>query len=248
MIFESGSNVTLTSDNGDLIKNSGNATITVENGANSTINPHASTKSFEANTGQVARGIVSAGGSINVEKGGNLTFNLSQNSGDPYMPRAIYLTNGATITDNGNIKINVNVNGQPSTDNSMAVYISGSSTIKVGNGAAFEIAAKNLGSYAGSLFKIDGKGTTVELDPHSTFKISGDVTGAVTGIELGDESAFTSDQPEEFTIDLSANRNKDKAFIKNGTINFTSVKNTNVVNIDDDDDYQVPLGKVNVDL
>ena len=34
VIFESGSNVTLTSDNGDVIKNSGNATITVENGAN----------------------------------------------------------------------------------------------------------------------------------------------------------------------------------------------------------------------
>ena len=235
IIFESGSNVTLTTDNGDVIKNSGNATtITVKNGANVTINPHASTKSFEANTGQVALGIVSAGGSINVEQGGNLTFNLSQNSGDPYMPGAIYLTNGATITDNGNIKINVN--GQPSTGNSMPVYVSGDSTIKVGNGAAFEIAAKNLGSYAGSLFKIDGTGT-VELDPHSTFKISGDGTGAVAGIELGSGSIFTSDQPEEFTIDLSANNNSSKALIKNGTIKFTRVK---TMDVDDPN----PLAKV----
>lgn len=239
VIFESGSNVTLTTDNGDVIKNSGNATtITVKNGANVTINPHASTKSFEANTGQVARGIVSAGGSINVEQGGNLTFNLSQNSGDPYMPGAIYLTKGATITDNGNIKINVN--GQPSTGNSMPVYISGSSIIKVGNGATFEIAAQNLGSYAGSLFKIDGTGT-VELDPHSTFKISGDGTGAVTGIELGTGSIFTSDQPKEFTIDLSANNSSGKALIKNGAINFTRVKNTDV-----DKASQVPLGEATV--
>ncbi|MGN1284010.1 MAG: pectate lyase-like adhesive domain-containing protein, partial [Candidatus Limosilactobacillus intestinavium] len=239
VIFESGSNVTLTSDNGDVIQNSGNATtITVQNGANVTINPHASTKTFEANTDQVARGIVSAGGSINVEQGGNLTFNLSQNTGDPYMPGALYLTNGATITDNGNIKINVN--GQPSTGNSMPVYISGASTIKVGNGATFEITAQNLGSYAGSLFKIDGKGT-IELDPQSTFKISGDGTGAVTGIELGTGSTFTSDQPKEFTIDLSNNTNNKKTLIKNGTINFTRVKNTNV-----DAASQLPIGKADV--
>ena len=110
----------------------------------------------------------------------------------------------------------------------------------MGNGATFEIAAQNLGSYAGSLFKIDGTGT-VELDPHSTFKISGDGTGAVTGIELGTGSIFTSDQPKEFTIDLSANNSSGKALIKNGAINFTRVKNTDV-----DKASQVPLGEATV--
>ena len=239
IIFDEGSNVTLETDNGNVIQNQGNATITVKNGANVTINPHASTKSFEnaGTVGQVARGIYSAGGAINVEQGGNLIINLSQNSGDPYLPGAIYLNSGAVINDNGNIKINVNgapYNGAKYTP----VYLNGDSTIKVGNGASFEIAAENLGDFNSSLFTVDGKGT-VTLEPHSTFKITGDGTGAVTAVGLGSGSTFTSDQPEEFTIDLSANTSSGKTLIKNGTINFTRVKNTNVAS-----QYQVALGKV----
>ncbi len=239
IIFDEGSNVTLETDNGNVIQNQGNATITVKNGANVTLNPHASTGSFEnaGTVGKVARGIYSAGGAINIEQGGNLVINLSQNSGDPYLPGAIYLNSGAVINDNGNIKINVN--GAPySGAKYTPVYLNGDSTIKVGNGASFEIAAENLGDFNSSLFTVNGKGT-VTLEPHSTFKITGDGTGAVTAVGLGSGSTFTSDQPEEFTIDLSANTSSGKTLIKNGTINFTRVKNTNVAS-----QYQVPLGKV----
>ncbi|WP_113898056.1 DUF1542 domain-containing protein [Limosilactobacillus reuteri] len=239
IIFDEGSNVTLETDNGNVIQNQGNSTITVKNGANVTLNPHASTGSFEnaGTVGKVARGIYSAGGAINIEQGGNLVINLSQNSGDPYLPGAIYLNSGAVINDNGNIKINVN--GAPySGAKYTPVYLNGDSTIKVGNGASFEIAAENLGDFNSSLFTVNGKGT-VTLEPHSTFKITGDGTGAVTAVGLGSGSTFTSDQPEEFTIDLSANTSSGKTLIKNGTINFTRVKNTNVAS-----QYQVPLGKV----
>ncbi|MCC4381921.1 FIVAR domain-containing protein [Limosilactobacillus reuteri] len=239
IIFDEGSNVNLETDNGNVIQNQGDATITVKNGANVTLNPHASTKSFEGagTVGQVARGIYSAGGAINIEQGGNLVINLSQNSGDPYLPGAIYLNSGAVINDNGNIKINVN--GEPySGAKYTPVYLNGDSTIKVGNGASFEIAAENLGAFNSSLFTVDGKGT-VTLEPHSTFKISGDGTGALTAVGLGSGSTFSSDQPDEFTIDLSANTSSGKTLIKNGTINFTRVKNTNVAS-----QYQVALGKV----
>nr|WP_304678568.1 DUF1542 domain-containing protein [uncultured Lactobacillus sp.] len=241
IIFDEGSNVTLETDNGNVIQNQGDATITVKNGANVTLNPHASTVSFEnaGTVSKVARGIYSAGGAINIEQGGNLVINLSQNSGDPYLPGAIYLNSGAVINDNGNIKINVN--GEPySGAKYTPVYLNGDSTIKVGNGASFEIAAENLGAFNSSLFTVDGKGT-VTLKPHSTFKISGDGTGALTAVGLGSGSTFTSDQPKEFTIDLSANTSSDKTLIKNGTINFTRVKNTNVAS-----QYQVALGKVDV--
>ena len=240
IIFDEGSNVTLETDNGNVIQNQGNATITVKNGANVTLNPHASTKGFEnaGTVGQVARGIYSAGGAINVEQGGNLVINLSQNSGDPYLPGAIYLNSGAVINDNGSIKINVN--GAPySGDRYTPVYLNGDSTIKVGNGASFEIAAENLGAFNSSLFTVDGKGT-VTLEPHSTFKISGDGTGALTAVGLGSGSTFTSDQPDSFTIDLSANTSTDKSLIKNGTINFTRVKTVT------DGSESQPLGKIDV--
>ena len=241
IIFDEGSNVTLETDNGNVIQNQGDATITVKNGANVTLNPHASTKSFEnaGTVGQVARGIYSAGGAINIEQGGNLVINLSQNSGDPYLPGAIYLNSGAVINDNGSIKINVN--GEPySGAKYTPVYLNGDSTIKVGNGASFEIAAENLGAFNSSLFTVDGKGT-VTLEPHSTFKISGDGTGALTAVGLGSGSTFTSDQPNSFTIDLSANTSDGKALIKNGTINFSRVKT-----VATDGTTSEPLGKIDV--
>lgn len=240
IIFDEGSNVTLETDNGNVIQNQGNATITVKNGANVTLNPHASTTGFEnaGTVGRVARGIYSAGGAINVEQDGNLTINLSQNSGDPWMPGAIYLNSGATITDNGNIKINVN--GAPYTGNSyMPVYLNGNSTINVGNGGSFDISAKNLGSFASPLLSINGTGT-VKLDPHSKFSITADGNGAITGVGLGNGSTFTSDQPDSFTIDLSANTSNDKSLIKNGTINFTRVKTVT------DGSESQPLGKIDV--
>ena len=241
IIFDEGSNVTLETDNGNVIQNQGDATITVKNGANVTLNPHASTVSFEnaGTVGKVARGIYSADGAINIEQGGNLVINLSQNSGDPYLPGAIYLNSGAVINDNGNIKINVNgapYNGAKYTP----VYLNGDSTIKVGNGASFEIAAENLGDFNSSLFTVDGKGT-VTLEPHSTFKITGDGTGAVTAVGLGSGSTFTSDQPDAFTIDLSANTSDGKALIKNGTIKFSRVKTVTT-----DGTTSEPLGKIDV--
>ena len=241
IIFDEGSNVTLETDNGNVIQNQGDATITVKNGANVTLNPHASTVSFEnaGTVSKVARGIYSAGGAINIEQGGNLVINLSQNSGDPYLPGAIYLNSGAVINDNGNIKINVNgapYNGAKYTP----VYLNGDSTIKVGNGASFEIAAENLGDFNSSLFTVDGKGT-VTLETHSTFKITGDGTGAVTAVGLGSGSTFTSDQPDAFTIDLSANTSDGKALIKNGTIKFSRVKTVTT-----DGTTSEPLGKIDV--
>ncbi|MCC4382296.1 DUF1542 domain-containing protein [Limosilactobacillus reuteri] len=240
IIFDEGSNVTLETDNGNVIQNQGNATITVKNGANVTLNPHASTGSFEnaGTVGKVARGIYSAGGAINIEQGGNLVINLSRNSGDPYLPGAIYLNSGAVINDNGSIKINVN--GEPySGAKYTPVYLNGDSTIKVGNGASFEIAAENLGAFNSSLFTVDGKGT-VTLEPHSTFKISGDGTGALTAVGLGSGSTFTSDQPDSFTIDLSANTSTGKSLIKNGAINFSRVKTVT------DGNESQPLGKIDV--
>nr|WP_253284354.1 DUF1542 domain-containing protein [Limosilactobacillus reuteri] len=86
---------------------------------------------------------------------------------------------------------------------------------------------------------ISGKGT-VKLAPHSNFKISADGTGALTAINLSSGSTFTSDQPDSFTIDLSANTSTDKSLIKNGTINFTRVRTVT------DGNESQPLGKINV--
>ena len=87
---------------------------------------------------------------------------------------------------------------------------------------------------------ISGKGT-VKLAPHSNFKISADGTGALTAINLSSGSTFTSDQPDSFTIDLSANTSTGKSLIKNGTINFSRVKT-----VATDGTTSEPLGKIDV--
>ena len=240
--FNEDSTVNLVTTNANVIENGGGTTnINVKKGANVILEPHTQTgmEQFFSVDG-IARGIASnATTNLTIDEGANLNISLKDNPDDAYHSSALYLNSGATIKNNGNLTITSD--GTPyykSSGIDAPVYINGTAVINVGNTGNLTLTATNLGTYNGDLMKINGTGT-VSLDPHSTFKISADGTGALTAINLSSGSTFTSDQPKEFTIDLSANTSSGKTLIKNGTINFTRVKNTNVAS-----QYQVPLGKV----
>ncbi|TGY56343.1 beta strand repeat-containing protein, partial [Limosilactobacillus reuteri] len=243
IIFDENSNVTLTTTNSNVLEiDGGTATIDVKNGANVTINPHSKGNPENRNgigTGSIARAIASnANTTINVDKGANLTINTEKASGDSDVAGALYLNSDATLNVNGDL--NINSTGTPSTKNDgYPVYIAGNAAINVGNGGKFNLSATNTGSYNDNLMSISGKGT-VKLAPHSNFKISADGTGALTAINLSSGSTFTSDQPDAFTIDLSANTSTGKSLIKNGTIHFTRVKTVT------DGNESQPLGKIDV--
>ncbi len=244
IIFDENSNVTLGTTNSNVLEiDGGTATIDVKNGANVTINPHSKGNPENRNgigTGSIARAIASnANTTINVDKGANLTINTEKASGDSDVAGALYLNSDATLNVNGDL--NINSNGTPSTkNNGYPVYIAGNAAINVGNGGKFNLSATNTGSYSDNLMSISGKGT-VKLAPHSNFKISADGTGALTAINLSSGSTFTSDQPDSFTIDLSANTSTGKSLIKNGTINFSRVKT-----VATDGTTSEPLGKIDV--
>ena len=245
IVFESGSNVHLKTVNSNVIEiDGGTTTIDVKSGANVTLEPHTTSgpESDFMNVNGISRGIASKGTTkLNIEKDATLTIPLTMATGDNYLSSAMDLESGATINNNGTLMITSE--GTPHYQNNGwddPVYINGGAQINVGDGAIFNLEATNLGDFKGHLMTVSGTGT-VSLDPHSTFKISGDGTGALTAINLSSGSTFTSDQPKEFTIDLSANTSSGKTLIKNGTINFTRVKNTNVAS-----QYQVALGKVDV--
>jgi len=242
--FNEDSTVNLVTTNANVIENGGGTTnINVKKGANVILEPHTQTgmEQFFSVDG-IARGIASnATTNLTIDEGANLNISLKDNPDDAYHSSALYLNSGATIKNNGNLTITSD--GTPyykSSGIDAPVYINGTAVINVGNTGNLTLTATNLGTYNGDLMKINGTGT-VSLDPHSTFKISADGTGALTAINLSSGSTFTSDQPKEFTIDLSANTNDSKALIKNGTIEFTRVKNTNV-----NEEYQNPLGMMTV--
>ncbi|MCC4326543.1 DUF1542 domain-containing protein, partial [Limosilactobacillus reuteri] len=243
IIFDENSNVTLTTEDANALEiDGGTTTIYVKDGANVAINPHSKGNPENRNgigTGKVARAIAAnAKMTINIDPNATLTINTEKVDGDKDVAGALYLNSDAALNVNGNLVINSNGTPSASKNNGVPVYINGNANINVGNGGSFVLDATNLGDYSSSLISVNGKGT-VKLDPHSTFKISADGTGALTAVNLSSDSTFTSDQPKEFTIDLSANTSSGKTLIKNGTINFTRVKNTNVAS-----QYQVPLGKV----
>ena len=244
IIFDEGSNVHLNTVNSNVIEiDGGTTTIDVKTGANVTLEPHTTSgpESNFMNVNGIGRGIASSGiTTLNIEKNATLNIPLTMDNGDKYLSSALDLNSGATINNNGTLKITSDGSPYYRSDGwDDPVYINGDASINVDNGASFILESTNLGSYNGHLMTISGKGT-VKLDPHSNFKISGDGTGAITAINLSSGSTFTSDQPDSFTIDLSANTSADKSLIKNGTINFSRVKTVT------DGSESQPLGKIDV--
>ena len=244
IIFDENSNVTLTTEDANALEiDGGTTTIDVKDGANVAINPHSKGNPESRNgigTGYVARAIAAnAKMTINIDPNSTLTINTEKVDDDKDVAGALYLNSDAALNVNGKLVINSNGTPSASKSNGVPVYINGSANINVGNGGSFVLDATNLGDYSSSLISVNGKGT-VKLDPHSTFKISGDGTGAVTAINLSSGSTFTSDQPDSFTIDLSANTSNGKSLIKNGTINFSRVKTVT------DGNESQPLGKIDV--
>ena len=244
IIFDENSNVTLTTEDANALEiDGGTTTIDVKDGANVAINPHSKGDPENRNgigTGDVARAIAAnAKMTINIDPNSTLTINTEKVDGDKDVAGALYLNSDAALNVNG--KLVINSNGTPSANksNGVPVYINGSAKINVGNGGSFSLDATNLENYSSSLISINGKGT-VKLDPHSSFKISGDGTGALTAINLSSGSTFTSNQPNSFTIDLSKNTSNGKSLIKNGTINFSRVKTVT------DGSESQPLGKIDV--
>ncbi len=244
IVFDEGSNVHLKTVNSNVIEiDGGTTTIDVKTGSNVTLEPHTTTgpESNFMNVNGIGRGIASSGTTtLNIEKDATLNIPLTMDSGDKYLSSALDLNYGATINNNGTLKITSDGSPYYRSDGwDDPVYINGDASINVGNGASFILESTNLGSYNGHLITISGTGT-VKLDPHSSFKINGDGTGAVTAINLSSGSKFTSDQPDSFTIDLSKNTSTGKSLIKNGTINFSRVKTVT------DGSESQPLGKIDI--
>ena len=220
--FNSGSNVTLTTTNSNVVEvDKGTTTINVKNGAQVSLNPHTQifTEQHRMRMDGIARGIASDGDTtLNIDQGGNLDINLTKNTKDWYLSGALYLNSGATINVNGNL--NINSNGKPyyrSQGWDDPVYINGNATIKV-NGGSFKVNATNIGDYKGSIVTSNGN-TTIAINHHGTFDVTSDGTKA-TGVSLGNGSTFTSTQPELFNISMPDGATA----IKNGKVQFNGVK------------------------
>ncbi|WP_242362194.1 DUF1542 domain-containing protein [Limosilactobacillus antri] len=246
IVFADNSNVTLTTTNSNLLEIDGGATtIDVQTGANVSLNPHSKGNPEQLHgigTGRIARAIASNGNTtLNIASGAKLNINLQKDASDSDLSGALYLNSGAAINTNGTLTINSNGKPNASRYDYIPVYINGTATINVGNGGDFVLTATNLDNYSNNLMYVNGKGT-VDLAAHSSFKVSADGSGALTAINLSDNSTFSSDQPDAFTIDLSKNTSSGKALIKNGTINFSRVKTVSA----DTTTTSEPLGKIDV--
>ena len=222
--FNSGSNVTLTTTNSNVVEvDKGTTTINVKNGAQVSLNPHTQifTEQHRMRMDGIARGIASDGNTtLNIDQGGNLDINLTKNTKDWYLSGALYLNSGATINVNGNL--NINSNGKPyyrSQGWDDPVYINGKATINV-NGGSFKVNATNMGDYKGSIVTSNGN-TTIAINHHGTFDVTGDGAKA-TGVSLGNGSTFTSTQPELFNISMPDGATA--IAIKNGKVQFNGVK------------------------
>ncbi|GAA0042448.1 hypothetical protein LATKL145_08580 [Lactobacillus amylovorus subsp. animalium] len=220
--FNSGSNVTLTTTNSNVVEvDKGTTTINVKNGAQVSLNPHTQifTEQHRMRMDGIARGIASDGNTtLNIDQGGNLDINLTKNTKDWYLSGALYLNSGATINVNGNL--NINSNGKPyyrSQGWDDPVYINGKATINV-KGGSFKVNATNMGDYKGSIVTSNGT-TKIAINPHGTFDVTGDGAKA-TGVSLGNGSTFTSTQPELFNISMPDGATA----IKNGKVQFNGVK------------------------
>ena len=220
--FNSGSNVTLTTTNSNVVEvDKGTTTINVKNGAQVSLNPHTQifTEQHRMRMDGIARGIASDGNTtLNIDQGGNLDINLTKNTKDWYLSGALYLNSGATINVNGNL--NINSNGKPyyrSQGLDDPVYINGKAAINV-NGGSFKVNATNMGDYKGSIVTSNGT-TKIAINPHGTFDVTSDGTKA-TGVSLGNDSTFTSTQPELFNISMPDGATA----IKNGKVQFNGVK------------------------
>lgn len=243
--FAAGSNVNLIAENSHVIEvdAGGSVDIDVANGANVTLEPHTVTAPENLN-GFAAYGIsraIASKGKMNltIDPNANLVINLNKSTNDNHLSSAFDIESGATITDNGNLTItSTDAPNMISAGWDDPVYINGKATVEIGKNATFALNATNLGSYKGHLFTA-GAGSTVKLDPHSTFKISGDGTN-VTAINMGTGATFTSDQPQEFSISLPNNAGS-ASFVKNGTIDFTRVK----THLSDGSD-SAPMHEINV--
>ncbi len=224
IIFDEGSNVTLTTTNSNVLEIDGGTTnIEVKNGANVKLNPHSKGKPELLNgmdSGIVARAIASIGSTnLTIDKNANLNINLNKESSDQDLSGALYLKSGATINVNGNL--NITSDGQSSYNKRadyVPVYINGTAAINV-NGGSFKIDATNMGdSYTGPIVSSNGK-STIAINHHGTFDVTGDGAKA-TGVSLGSGSTFTSTQPELFNISMPDGATA----IKNGKVQFKGVK------------------------
>ena len=233
--FNSGSDVTLTTTNSNVIEvDEGKTTINVKNGAKVSLNPHTHffPEQHRMSMDGIARGIASNGDDTTLNIDGNLDINLTKKinglfSSDKYLSGALYLNSGATINVNGNL--NINSDGQPyyplisrnyqGLDD--PVYINGNATINVNDGGSFKVKATHIGNnYKGSIVTSNGN-TTIAINHHGTFDVTGDGAKA-TGVSLGNGSTFTSTQPELFNISMPDGATA--IAIKNGKVQFNGVK------------------------
>ena len=111
IIFASGSTVTLTTTNSNVLEiDGGTTTIDVQNGANVTIDPHSKGNPESLNgIGMriIARAIASKGTTnLNIDKSATLNINLVKDASDKDLSGALYLNSGATLNVNGNLNIN----------------------------------------------------------------------------------------------------------------------------------------------
>lgn len=231
--FNSGSDVTLTTTNSNVVEvDKGTTTINIKNGAKVSLNPHTHffPEQHRMSMDGIARGIASNGDdtTLNIDQGGNLDINLTKNikgwfSSDQYLSGALYLNSGGTINVNGNL--NIYSDGQPYYPFipynyqgwADPVYINGKATINV-NGGSFKVNATNIGDYKGSIVTSNGN-STIAINHHGTFDVTGDGAKA-TGVSLGNGSTFTSTQPELFNISMPDGATA----IKNGKVQFKGVK------------------------
>ncbi|WP_375663937.1 hypothetical protein, partial [Bartonella sp. CL63NXGY] len=193
--------------------------VNVKAGATLNLNPHTigggEGKSGKHNVAIAANKSGSKNDQVNVEV--TLNINLQKTGTAKKMSGGIELVPSSTVKVANGGSLNITQTGK--LEGSAApVNLETGAGITVEDGGNFNINATGLDNSKGALINTKGN---VDLQAHSNFKITGDGTGKVAAVHM-DGGKFTSDQPQSFNIDLSANPNA--VAVENGTVDFTRVK------------------------
>lgn len=205
IIFASGSTVTLTTTNSNVLEiDDGTTTIDVQNGANVTIDPHSKGNPEPLNgIGMriIARAIASKGTTnLNIDKGATLNINLVKDASYKDLSGALYLNSGATLNVNGNLNINSagqSNYGQLSAGDQVSIYAAKDFVPSDTQGPK-SVNEWMAASYKTELKDLVDEAPTIEKSSNYTAAGSAEQTSYTNAISSGqavlDNQAASSDQ------------------------------------------------------
>ncbi|MCF2707244.1 YPDG domain-containing protein, partial [Arcanobacterium haemolyticum] len=225
-VFKAGSNVKMSTVGGHVlqISNSGEG-VTLEEGAQVTLEPHMNRNSIEgAPTGTAYALNLQGSKPVNIADGASLNIDLNTVAGDKKLAGAIYISGAGAVNVQDGGRLNVTSNGAWGTgDTSVAIRLAGSgSSINVGKGSTFNFDAQGLGAYTGNIISL-GSGASFNANPYSTTTLKADGSGALKLLAVSG-GTFTVDQPTLFDVDLTGNSNASARLMNSGSVSVNNSK------------------------